>query len=98
MIVEVLWRVCRIRVNQGKLVGWSASGEGAPPGIAELNTQDHTVWRGDAPPDQRGVKILGAPIGCDSFARACGAEGAAKEQSPLDGILQLESLQIAWLL
>ena len=52
---DALWAHCRIRVNLGKLVVWSASGAGAPADLVDLNSESHVVWRGDAPPAERGM-------------------------------------------
>ena len=39
----------------------------APPGISELGA---AVWRGDKPPPERGLVVLGTPIGHPEFVRA----------------------------
>ena len=36
----------------------------APPGIAELGED---VWRSDRPRDERGLRIVGTPVGSDEY-------------------------------
>jgi len=59
-IREILARVCHIDVNLGKLAGWSKAARPAPPG---LNAISGDAWKADKPPAERGIKILGTPLG-----------------------------------
>ena len=58
------------------------------------------VWRGDAglDPSQRGLKVLGAPIGCDEFVRTQLQATATEQASLLQKIPAVRDLQSAWLL
>ena len=47
-----------VDANFGKCRVWSASGGGAPPGIAELGPD---VWRGVKDAEENGLKVLDAP-------------------------------------
>ena len=51
---------CGIASNLGKTHAIGAFAGGAPPGIAELGAE---VWRGDRPPHERGMIVLGSPVG-----------------------------------
>ena len=60
-----------IQINQGKTVAWSRAGGPAPPGIEALGDPDgEPVWRGDLPPAQNGIVILGTPLGSADFCLA----------------------------
>ena len=61
IIEEELWRHARIRVNIGKTQVWNQSGK-SPEDIEEVGRR---AWRGDEslPPEQRGIRILGTPLG-----------------------------------
>ena len=95
---RVLRVACGIEINQGKLVSWNRSNQPAPPGIAELDTPGHVVWRADLPAGQNGVRVVGTPIGSDEFVRVCATEAAAGSADLLDRIPQLPASQDAWLL
>jgi len=98
IVQETLWRVCRIRINQGKLVCWNRSGGAAPDGISTLDTPGHTVWRGDAPPELNGIKVLGAPIGSNAFVQAHATRTLEQQGQLLEAIAEMELTQDAWLL
>ena len=56
-----------IRSNMGKCACWHARGGEPPPGIAELGGPDDRVWRGDGAAAERGLIILGNPVGTADF-------------------------------
>ena len=56
-----------IRRNMGKCVCWNAQRGDAAPGIAELGGEDDKVWRGDGAAEERGLIILGNPVGTAEF-------------------------------
>ena len=98
LVQQVLWQRCRITVHHGKLVCWNRAGGEAPPGIAELSSPTHTVWRGDAAPATNGVVVVGSPVGCDAFV-ASHAQARCDEEEPLLTALRgMPSTQAAWLL
>ena len=71
-----------------------AGGE-PPSGIAELGAD---VWRGNKPSSERGLKVLGTPIGHPHFI-ASWAEGRVRTgQELLSQLPRLPDLQCAWLL
>ena len=67
----------------------------APPGVSELGPD---VWRGDKPPNQRGMVVLGSPVGHPDFMAAWTAQRMAQEQELLEHLPFLPDLQCAWLL
>ncbi|CAK0910881.1 unnamed protein product [Prorocentrum cordatum] len=79
----------------GKCRAYSRGGGAAPPGIGELG-QD--VWRGDRAPPDRGIKILGAPLGTPEFVAAHLESRLQEERRLLDELAHLPDLQCAWLL
>ena len=66
-----------------------------PPGIAELG---EAVWRGDKAPAERGVVVLGTPIGHADFVCAWTAERLHEELKLLQQLPLLPDLQCSWLL
>ena len=83
---------CGIASNLGKTRVIGVEVGPPPPGIAELGED---VWRSDKPPAQRGVVVLGSPVGHPAFVQAWAEERLRTEQQLLD---QLPKLQCAWLL
>ena len=69
---ETVHRRAGVRTNLGKCRVYNTQGGEAPPGIAELGAE---VWRGNRPANERGVMVLGTPLGTEEFV----AEHAASE-------------------
>ena len=86
---------CGIASNLGKTRVIAAEAGPAPPGIAELGDD---VWRGDKSDAQRGVVVLGSPLGHPAFVQAWAEERLRAEQELLDQLPKLPDLQCAWLL
>ena len=86
---------CGIASNLGKTRVIAATAGPAPPGIAELGDD---VWRGDKPDAQRGVVVLGSPVGHLAFVQGWAEERLRTEQLLLDQLPKLPDLQCAWLL
>ena len=86
---------CGIASNLGKTRVIAATAGPAPPGIAELGDD---VWRGDKPDAQRGVVVLGSPVGHPAFVQGWAEERLRAEQLLLDQLPKLPDLQCAWLL
>ena len=66
-----------------------------PPGISELGD---AVWRGDKPPAERGLVVLGTPIGHPDFVQAWAAERMQQERKLLQQLPELPDLHCIWLL
>ena len=86
---------CGIAANLGKTRVFSYGGGPPPRGIAELGAE---VWRGSLPPRDRGLVVLGTPVGSDEFVRAWGDGRVAEEAALLEQLPLLPDLQCAWLL
>ena len=67
----------------------------APPGIAELGDD---VWRGDLRSDQRGIVVLGTPVGHPDFIQAWATRRLEDEEQLLRQLPKLPDLQCPWLL
>ena len=88
-------RIAGIRTNLGKLQLYSKDNGPCPPGFEEFPS----VWTCDAPDiKNRGIVVLGSPLGTVEFCRAHAEKRMTVEQQFLDWIPKLPSLQIAWLL
>ena len=105
ILAAELWNHALIQVHEGKTQVWNRAGE-EPVGIHELTARariqdpNAVVWKGDAglDPSQRGLKVLGAPTGCDEFVWTQWHATAAKQASLLQKIPAVRDLQSAWLL
>ena len=59
---EVMPRRIGVQFQSSKTRAWCRRPLPAPPGIAELGAD---VWRSDRPPNERGLRIVGTPVGSD---------------------------------
>jgi len=84
-----------IQTHLGKCRVWNAQGGPAPPGIGDLGPD---VWRGDQEPENRGLIILGTPLGTPEFIRSQAQHRVETEESFLHWLPRLPDLQSAWLL
>ena len=97
-VTQVIENTAGIRPNLGKCACWNARAGEAPPGIAELGSEEDKVWRGDGPEAERGLIILGNPVGTAEFVRTQAQQRMEKEQGLLDWLPKMGDLQCAWLL
>ena len=63
-VVQAVQEGCGIASNDGKTRVYCHAGGAPPPGIAELGAD---VWRGNKAPSERGLVVLGTPIGHPHF-------------------------------
>ena len=102
---EELWRHARIRLNQGKTCLWNRVGQ-MPFGCERLEAAaraedpDARVWRGDVQiePRQRGIVILGTPVGTPEFVEQQLEQKVVEHETFLQRVPELKDLQCAWLL
>ena len=94
-VVGAVERDCGIASNIGKTRVYGPTESPPPPGVAELGPD---VWRADKPLAERGLKVLGVPIGHAEYVRAWAEARMQEEQELLDQLPQLPDLQCAWLL
>ena len=94
-VVGAVERDCGIASNIGKTRVYAPTKSPPPPGVAELGPD---VWRADKPLAERGLKVLGVPIGHAEYVRAWAEARMQEEQELLDQLPQLPDLQCAWLL
>ena len=64
---EVMPRRTGVQFQPSKTRAWCRCPRPAPQGIAELG---ENVWRSDRRPDERGLRIVGTPVGSDEFIAA----------------------------
>ena len=102
-VEEALWSLAGIRVHQGKTQVWNQAGV-EPPGChrlqaeAVLSDRRAVVWRGaeELPIYQRGMKVLGTPLGHSEYIRAQLEMLSVEHQTLLDRIPLIEDVQSAW--
>ena len=92
---QILSEVCHIDVNIGKLAAWSRNPAPCPPGLENFGAN---IWKSDRPLQDRGVKVLGTPLGSQPFIAQFGAKLAEEEEQLLNFLPKLPSLQAAWLM
>ena len=86
---------CGIAANLGKTRVFNFAGEPAPGNIAALGDG---VWRSDKATHERGLVVLGTPIGHSDFVRTWSQNRVATERVFLDMLPRVPDLQCAWLL
>ena len=94
-VVQAVQEGCGIASNEGKTRVYSHAGEEPPPGIAELGAD---VWRGNKRSSERGLKVLGTPIGHPHFIVSWAESRMLTERELLNQLPRLPDLQCAWLL
>ena len=96
VLEEELWNHACIKINAGKTQVWNRGGL-VPDRVAALGER---AWRGgeETPPDRRGVKILGTPLGHPEFVKASLRELLGEQRTLLQRIPTVQDTQAAWML
>ena len=77
IVQAVLGARCHINVNLGKLKAWSRGRSDPPPNVEQLGG---SVWRGsNLPVNERGLKVLGTPVGTAEFVAEVDEEAIQEE-------------------
>ena len=79
-VVGIVETECGIASNEGKTRAHSCAGGPPPPGVAELGAD---AWRGDKPLEERGLVVLGTPVGHPHFVAAWAAQRMRTERELL---------------
>ena len=89
-----------VQPNLGKTESWSPSAGPAPEGINALNAPAPAapVWKGNLAEEDRGLEVLGSPIGTYAYVQKTLAARLEEERKLLDHIPRLHDTQSAWLL
>jgi len=95
IVQEVLRNRCHIDVNEAKLAAYGTGDQEMPAGLQELG---ENVWKGGGPLQERGLKVVGAPVGTPEFIEEFGQKVISEEAQLLENIPKLAYLQISWLL
>ena len=95
VVQAVLQEGCGIASTEGKTRVYSHAGGEPPPGIAELGAD---VWRGNKRSSERGLKVLGTPIGHPHFIASWAESRMLTERELLNQLPRFPDLQCAWLL
>ena len=95
VVRDILERTCHIDVNLGKLAAWGAGVGEAPPRVTELGAN---VWRGNLPEHEQGLRVLGTPVGSETYILEACREVVNDEAQLLEQIPKLASLHAGWLI
>ena len=88
-----------VQTHLGKLRVWSAAASPCPASFHDLNAAGQDpVWVSDAPEAQRGLVVLGVPLGSAEFVQAHALERTSEEKTLLDALAGFDDLQVAWTL
>ena len=87
---EALQRVCHINVHQGKLAAWSRAEQPCPDDLRGFGAE---VWRASGPVEQRGIKVLGTPVGTREYIEQHCADLSGESAKLPSLLLKLPSLQ-----
>ena len=96
LVETALLKHTGISCNLGKTRVWNRAGV-VPAGVDSLG-EDAWVGGLDRLPAERGLKVLGAPLGTPDFVRTHGQKRLAEERRLLDLLPQLPDLHCAWVL
>ena len=96
LLAHHLYTHAHIQLNSGKPRVWNLAGV-TPPNLQRLGAD---VWVGNPalPPEQRGLTVLGAPLGTPEYQRHRLSQTRASHQALLDDIPSLDDLQASWFL
>ena len=103
MLEQELWRHARIRFHHGKTAVWNRGGE-VPVNVETLEAAARrddptaTVWKGDVQsvPADRGITILGAPVGTPEFVTRQLEKKVSEHEELLNRIRDIKDLHCAW--
>jgi len=84
-----------VRINLGELLWWSKAVGSCPPDFEEIGQQ---VWAGGAVTHERGVKVLGTPLGQEDFVATHTSKRMAEEARFLEKVERQGDLKCARLL
>ena len=102
---EDLWDYSRIQIHAGKTQIWNRGGH-IPTNhdtllrAAQVEDPEAQIWFGslEAPPEERGIKVLGTPLGTAAFVRSRLQSTVEHHRLLLGRIPAIQDLQSAWLL
>ena len=105
LLRDELWHHSRIQIHAGKTQIWNRGGF-EPPGhaalleVARMAAPEAKLWFGDLEdrPEERGIRVLGTPLGSDEFVRVQLQLTVDSHRLLLDRIPAVQDLESAWLL
>ena len=105
LLRDELWHHSRIQIHAGKTQIWNRGGF-EPPGhgtlleVARILDPEANLLFGDWEdrPEERGIRVLGTPLGLDEFVRVQLQLTVDSHRLLLDRIPAVQDLQSAWLL
>jgi len=100
-ILERELRECAgVSLERSKTRAFATTPAPAPVGIAELGQPGDHVWRADPalPPESRGIRVLGTPVGDPAYVEAFLASRITEERRLLARLPHVRDAQCEWLL
>ena len=105
LLRDELWHHSRIQIHAGKTQIWNRGGfeplgHAALLEVARMADPEAKLWFGDLEdrPEERGIRVLGTPLGSDEFVRVQLQLTVDSHRLLLDRIPAVQDLQSAWLL
>ena len=99
LMARTLEQRAGIKADIGKAAAWSKNGGPPPPGVNDLGDPSKPpVWKGNLPPAENGIVILGTPLGTPEFCTQHAQERIKEENKFLQWLPQIPELQAGWLL
>ena len=100
IVVQSIREHTGIEPNKGKTECWSKNGGNAPRDIHLLDAPvpAKPVWKGDLNEEDRGIEVLGSPIGTQAYINKVLDEKLAEEDILLNELPHLDKVQMAWAL
>ena len=99
LIKRLLYENAGISVNLGKTESFSKQVQNVLPGMNELGSSDQPpIFKGNLTEHERGIEILGAPIGTNAYVNEMLDRKLVEQDKLLDSLPHCSSVQHAWLL
>lgn len=94
-VADLVEQHAGVKTHLGKLKVW---GRRCMPAPEDLQAAAPEAWVSDKPPPERGLVVLGTPLGSEEYVQAHANERMRKEQLLLDRLTDLGDLQCRWVM
>ena len=95
IVAEVVPRRTGIALNREKTRAWCRAVIPAPADVLDLGPE---VWRADREPAERGLRVVGTPLGSAEFVAAFLQSRIGEERRLIDALPAIRDPQCTWLI